>query len=175
MTKTRLKNLVFIALFAAFVIAPVVSIAQPTTTFAALPTAADQKAIDAKCEKRILGIPTWFRGLSTIDAGGNCQVLSPDELNTNTAVDGAGKPTEPSNGLSNFIWAVALNVIEIGLFLAGYVALGFILFGGFQFLTGGSNPSQIEKARKTILNAVIGLAISIASIAVVNLIFGLVV
>lgn len=133
---------------------------------AAAPTPAEQAANDAKCEYRILGLPTWFRGLSVADTAGNCTIIDPEQLNT--AASG-----QTSNGLQNFIWRVVLNVIEMGLFIAGYVALGFVLFGGFQFLTGGSNPGQVEKARMTIINAVIGLAISMAAIAAVNLVFGL--
>ncbi|MCK9623145.1 MAG: hypothetical protein M0R47_21745, partial [Methylobacter sp.] len=93
------------------------------------------------------------RGLTDAD----CNILSPDK----------------AGGLSTFIWKIVLNIIEIGLFIAGYAALFFILYGGFLFLTGGSNPSQIEKARKSILNAVIGLVISISAIAIVKLIFGI--
>jgi len=86
-------------------------------------------------------------------------------LNTNPA----GKP---SNGLSNFIWRIVLNVTEIGLQMVGYISVGFILYGGFQFLTSQGSSEGSVKARKTILNAVIGLVISIASIAIVNLILG---
>jgi len=161
-----MKRLFLLAIFGAFAISPIIALAQPTVTFAAPPTEAEQRVIDEKCEKRILGFPTWYRGLSAIDAKGECTVISPDQLNTSIS-------SEPSNGLQNFIWKVVLNVIEIGLFIAGYVALFFVLYGGFQFLTGGSNPGQVEKARTTILNAVIGLAISMAAIAAVNLIFRL--
>ena len=64
-------------------------------------------------------------------------------------------------------------LIEIALILAGWLALFFILYGGFLFITGGGNASQVEKARKSIFNAVIGLIISIGAIAITNLAFGL--
>ena len=38
-------------------------------------------------------------------------------------------------------------------------------------MTGGSNPSMIERARKTILSAVIGLIIGLGSVAIVNMLF----
>ena len=38
-------------------------------------------------------------------------------------------------------------------------------------MTGGSVPGQIEKARKSILNAVIGLVIALGAIGITNLIF----
>lgn len=151
------KQLLITITLALFVVTPIVALATPQSTFAAPApedtTGTTTAAAPAKdCEYRILGIPTWFRGLTDAE----CNIVSPDKA---------------PGGLSGFIWAIALNIVEIGLFLAGYVALFFVLYGGFQFMTGGSNPGQIEKARKTILNAVIGLAISMASIGIVNLIF----
>lgn len=38
-------------------------------------------------------------------------------------------------------------------------------------MTGGSNPSMIERGRKTILSAVIGLIIGLGSVAIVNMLF----
>ena len=151
----RFKNFIMTFAFAALVVAPVGVAVIPQSAFAAAPATAED------CSHRILGMPTWFRGLVKVD-NGQCVTRSPSELNS---APGA------NDGLQVFIWRVALNLIEIALFIVGYIALFFVLFGGFQFLTGGSNPGQTEKARQTILNAVIGLAISMASIAVVNLIF----
>lgn len=140
----RLQKLLIATIFIAFIAAPVVTVAIPQTTFA--------QAAAKNCDARFLGMPAWYRGLTDAD----CNIVS---------------PASAAGGLSGFIWHIVLNVIEIGLFLAGYVALFFLLYGGFQFLTGGANPGQTEKARVTLLNAVIGLAIAMAAIAGVNLIY----
>jgi len=121
----------------------------------------------ADCSANLLTFPTWYRGLIKFDPaipGSECIIISPGQT-----PDGDTQPLE----LQGYIWRIALNIVEIGLQLVAYIALGFILFGGFQYLTGGSEAAMIEKARKTLLNAVIGLAISMASIAVVNLVFTL--
>ncbi|MEO6109514.1 MAG: hypothetical protein ABIP50_00700 [Candidatus Saccharimonadales bacterium] len=153
--KTKLLKKLFITLaFAVFIAAPVMTVAVPQTTFAAAPG----------CENRILGMPVWYRGL-TDGAGASCEIWSPSD--PRLGADSGAR-------LSTFIWRIVLNVIEIALFLVGYVALFFVLFGGFQYLTGGSVPAQIEKARLTILHAVIGLAISMSAIGVTNLIFKLI-
>lgn len=145
-----LKNLALLIGFAMFVAAPVMSVAQPTQFVSS--------ASALECEQRLLGIPPWYRGLTEVTrtASGDeqCVIKTPGEI-------------------ENFVTQIALNVIEIILVLVGYVAAFFILFGGFQFLTGGSNPGQIEKARRTMLNAVIGLAISLGAVGIVNLIFGI--
>ena len=149
------KKLILLFGFAVFVAAPVVSFVAPSNTYAAVNDAKD-------CEKPILGIHPWFRGLAIVE-NGKCQIASPGQTLAN------GKTLD----LTGFIWRIVLNVIEIALGAVGYIAFFFILYGGFQFLTGGSNPSQIEKARKTILNAVVGLVIAIGAVAVVNLTFGI--
>ena len=148
----RFKKVIIAFFLIAFIATPVFAIATPQTSYAAA------ASTPADCEKPILGIQPWFKGLTSV-TNGQCGVISPD----GTKID-----------LKGFIWRIVLNVIGMALTLVGYIAFFFILFGGFQFLTGGSNPSQIEKARKTLFNAVIGLVISIAAVAVVNLIFNVV-
>jgi hypothetical protein len=77
-------------------------------------------------------------------------------------------------GVGNFIWRIALNIIDIALQLVGYIAAGFILYGGFLFLTSAGDPGKTAKARTMILDAAIGLAISIGSVAIINLFTGVV-
>lgn len=50
------------------------------------------------------------------------------------------------------------------------VAVGFIIFGGFQYMLSQGEPERTKGARSTILNALIGLAISLSAVAIVNLI-----
>lgn len=152
------KKMAMVVVYAAFVAAPLFSFVAPSSTVMAV-SAAD------KCERGILGINPWFRGLSVIGDDGRCGIAGPGQ----TLEDG-----ETTLDLEGFIWRIALNVIEIGLAIVGYIAFFFILYGGFKFLTGGNNASQIESARKTILQASIGLVISIGAVAIVNLVFGII-
>jgi hypothetical protein len=145
--KKLLKNFLFAGLYTFLIASPLAIVATPQPTYAAAPV---------DCETRIIGIPPWYRGLTEIDSTKDCAIVSPNDV----------------GGLSPFIWKIVLNVIEIGLVLAGWIALFFILYGGFLFITGGGNASQIEKARKSIFNAVIGLVISMGAIAITNLVFG---
>jgi hypothetical protein len=149
-----IKNIITAIALSVFIAAPVLGVALSSSTYAA--------TNDKTCEQSILGIPTWFRGLAVRDSGGSCSIVSP-------GTDLNGKKLD----LSGFIWRIALNIVDIGLSVVGIIAFFFILYGGFQFLTGGSNPSQIEKARKTILNAVVGLIISLGAVAIINLVFGI--
>ena len=152
-----LKKAIVLLGFAIFLAAPVLTIAAPVNTYA---TKSPQE-----CEKPLLGIiRPWFRGLATVDKNDNCGIVSPGQT-----LPGESAPLE----ISGFIWRIALNVIDIVLTLVGFIAFFFIMYGGFQYLTGGDKPAQVESAKKTILNAVIGLVISIVSTAIVNLIFGI--
>ena len=150
-----IKKAILLLSFSMLLVAPVFSFVTPQNTFAAVTDAKD-------CEKSFLGIHPWFRGLAVVN-NGDCVIAGPGQTLAN------GKTLD----LTGFIWRIALNIIDIALAVVGYIAFFFVLYGGFQYLTGGNNPSQIEKARKTILNAVIGLVISLGAVAVVNLIFGI--
>ncbi len=152
MSKT--KNWTMAVLFAVFASGSIVAAIAPMTASA---------GTAATCAEPLLTFPVWYRGL--VGPAPDCNLLSPDALNTKPA-------GQPSNGLSNFIWRIVLNVTEIGLQVVGYISVGFILYGGFQFLTSQGSSEGSVKARKTILNAVVGLVISIASIAIVNLTLG---
>lgn len=111
--------------------------------------------VAAACEDRLLGIPPWYRGLTT---GSDCRIEGPTS----------------SDGIGTFITKIALNVIEIVMVLIGYIAAFFILYGGFIFIANNGSSDTVDKARKTILNAVIGLAISLGAVALVNIIFGII-
>lgn len=145
-----IKYLFVAFIFGVGVAGPLVTLVAPAPTTYAVP----------ECDNRLMGIPPWYRGI-TVNEGTadepDCIIEAPDN----------------SDGIGTFITKIALNVIEIGVVLAGYIAIGFILFGGFQFMTNGANPQVVEKARQTILNAVIGLAIALGAVAVLNLIFGI--
>ena len=140
--KNIIKNILLAGAFILFVASPVMTVTNP------------QPVNAAACGGSIIGIPPWYRGLSKT-VGDDCVIVSPDE----------------AGGLSNFIWRVVLNGIEMALVIVSYIALFFILYGGFLFITGGGNASQIEKARKSIFGAVIGLIISLGAIAITNVIF----
>jgi hypothetical protein len=106
----------------------------------------------AACSDMLLTFPAWYKGL----LDGNCNVKNPNDV----------------GGLSQFIWKIAFNVITIGLNLVGYLSVGFIIFGGYKYMISAGAADGMVKARKTIFNAVIGLVISIFSIAIVNVIAG---
>lgn len=143
----KIKNILTGLAFVVFVASPVLVATNPV----AEPVGA------AACSARFLGLPAWYRGLTEED---DCSKLL--------------SPTSVEGGLSGYIGTLILNLIEAALFLVGYISIIFLIYGGFQFLTGGATADRTAKARKTITNALIGLVISILAIAIVNFVFNFV-
>lgn len=123
-----------------------------TAAGGALLTVATPQVTAAACDTRILTIPAWYNGLTD----GSCNLQNPNSV----------------GGISNFIWRIALNIVEMILQIVGYITVGFIIFGGYKYMISTGSPDGMVKARKTITNAVIGLLISIFSVAIVNLVAG---
>lgn len=157
------------ALFIFFAIIPVVALttfntdaqAQSQTQTPPPSSTTQTQPTTRNCDGGFLGIPPWFRGLTNVDANGDCYVVAPGTPGAN------GVKLE----LTGFIWHIVLNIIQIGLTIGAYVAIAFIIFGGFLLMTGGANPGQTERGQKTILNAIIGLAITVSAIGVTNFAF----
>jgi len=65
------------------------------------------------------------------------------------------------------------NVTDIALGAAGFVALVFIFWGGYLWITSTGDPGQIEKGKKTLIYAVGGLLLVILSGTIVNVVIAL--
>lgn len=64
--------------------------------------------------------------------------------------------------------AIFSNIIKALLGLVGVVALGFVILGGYQYLTSGANEELASKGKKTLTNAIIGLIIIILSYIIIT-------
>lgn len=62
------------------------------------------------------------------------------------------------------------NIINIFSILAGTVAAGFMVFGGFKYITSSDNPESLDGAKKTIVNSLIGLAIVIGAFVIMQIV-----
>lgn len=97
----------------------------------------------------ILGFPTWYKYLEGETVAGKCSVVMnfPDDIG-----------------------AILLAVFEIILRLGAVVAVGFVIYAGFQLILAQGDSERVKGARSTIINAMIGLVITIFATAIVNLI-----
>ncbi len=62
------------------------------------------------------------------------------------------------------------NVIQVIAGLAGLIATGFFVVGGFGYITSSGNPENLEKAKRTLLYSAIGLAITIGAFVLSNIV-----
>jgi len=65
---------------------------------------------------------------------------------------------------------VIKNVITWALIFAGVVAVIFVIYAGFKFVTSKGDPEQVNNAKKTLTYAIIGLLFILLSFAILNLI-----
>lgn len=70
--------------------------------------------------------------------------LTPDDI-------GYNGPTSASSAVGGILGAVY--------FWAGVVAVGFIIYGGFQYVLSSGEPGKVRKAKDTLLYSVIGLVV----------------
>lgn len=112
-----------------------------------------------KCdETRFLTFPAWYRGITNNDHP-DCTLKGPGDM-----------PGAKEDRLGVYIWTIALNILEIMLQVVVYISAGFIIFGGYLYMVSGGDSSGITSAKNTILNAIIGLAISLIAVAIVSFI-----
>lgn len=100
-----------------------------------------------------LGMPTWYKYLDGEEVSGKCTVVFDP-----TATADIGK--------------ILLAAVEIILRIGGLVAIAFIIYGGFRYILSQGEPDKAKTARQTIINALIGLIITILATAIVNLVTG---
>lgn len=100
-------------------------------------------------------IPTWYKYLpQTVDATGKCVI----DTNSITLASPEG------------FLVVGIAIIEILLRTAVLVAIGFIIYAGFTYLTSNGDPERARQGKDAILNALIGLVIAIMATALVGFI-----
>lgn len=78
-------------------------------------------------------------------------------------------PDDPGGVPTGLIDAIS-KISSAILFVIATVAVLFLIIGGFQYITSAGNPDAIEKAKNTILYAVIGILASLLAYAVVQFI-----
>ena len=66
------------------------------------------------------------------------------------------------------LFLVLLALVEIMIRLSAWVAVGFIVYAGFKFMIAQGQPDRIAEARAIIQNAIIGLVISVLSVAIIS-------
>ncbi|MEA3449721.1 MAG: hypothetical protein U9Q85_01965 [Patescibacteria group bacterium] len=64
---------------------------------------------------------------------------------------------------------IIVEVIKIFLGFVGLITVAILIWGGFRWMNAGGNDDELGKAKKTIIRALIGLAIIIASYSILQI------
>jgi hypothetical protein len=64
------------------------------------------------------------------------------------------------------------NLLPIVFALIGAISLLYVVIGGFRYVISAGEPGNTQKARETILYALIGLVVSISAFTIVNFVLG---
>lgn len=125
-----------------------------------------KKAITASMVGLAIGIaaPSFLKEIYDILGGTptmDCAGLEGDDLIKCNEVNQtltAGLPIE----------VIAMNVLNFLLGIVGTLAIIMLVYGGIKYLTAAGNEDSIEKGKKLIKWAVIGIAIALAALVIVR-------
>ncbi|MCL1839679.1 pilin [Candidatus Saccharibacteria bacterium] len=112
---------------------------------------------DDDCQTSFLTFRPWYYNLVKAQ-GDKCVIKTPQ---------GDGE-------VAGFVWAIVLNILNILFNLVGYLALGFIVYGGYLYVLARGDPGRIAKGKRTVISAVVGLIICILASLIVSTIVGVI-
>ena len=107
------------------------------------------------CNSHFLGLPAWYDNLPK---DSNCNIKSPSG----------------DAEIKAYVWAIVFNIVGLIMGLIGYLAVGFVMWGGIQYMIAQGDPGKVAKGKKTITNAVIGLIIAMSASILSGAISGIV-
>ena len=105
------------------------------------------------CSRNFFGLKPWYAYLQPDPARGCAINLS-----------------DPLGSSSNPVLLIGLAIVDDLLRVAALVAVGYVIYGGIQFITSQGAPDATTKARETIINALIGVGIAVIAAGIVSFI-----
>ncbi len=105
----------------------------------------------------IPGFKPWYDGLTKSD---KCEI---DESKFKADSEDGGQ-------LAKSIWQIAFNLISDVFAIVGYLSIVFVIYGGYLYMLSSGDPGKAAKGKKTITNAIIGLAICMLASTIVGMV-----
>lgn len=100
-----------------------------------------------------LGFKPWYAGLCDGNSS-NSDIKAPEQ----------GDEAD----LAAFIWTIVLNVLVDLMVAISYLAIGFIIYGGYLYIMSQGDPGKAMRGKKTITNAIIGTIVALVASVTVN-------
>ena len=115
------------------------------------------------CGNSFLGLETWYTYFPSSWFGVTVnQVTYKCDLNNSFQL-------LPSNGESGLL-LIGMAVLDDLIRIAAMVAVGYVIYGGFLYMTSQGSPDGTKRAQGTIVNALVGLVIAILAASIVSFI-----
>lgn len=92
-----------------------------------------------------------FKGRTT-----NCTFLGFTSWDCNVII-------KDENSLKTGIWQIVSNIALDVTVAASYLAIGFVIYGGYRYIFSGGDPNKVASGKKTLSQALLGLAITISA------------
>ena len=108
-----------------------------------------------------LGLPLVVLAATNPFGNGGQAQINLGQVQANTGLN-------PSQSLPGLIGTI-INVI---LGFLGIILLGYLLYAGFLWMTAGGEAKKVDEAKTMIRNAIIGLILIVASVAISNFVIG---
>lgn len=99
-------------------------------------------AADQCGEEHFMGLRAWYDGVDAV-----CNGTQPDD------------PEE----IREMIWKITLNIVTMILQIAGYVSVGFVIWGGYLYMLSNGDPGKVANGKKTITRALIGVSLCVTA------------
>lgn len=80
------------------------------------------------------------------------------------------QPVFAASGDIGSVESFIRSIIQVVAGLAGLIATGFFVIGGFSYITSSGNPEHLDKAKRTLMYSAIGLAITIGAFVLSNIV-----
>jgi len=125
-----------------------------------------QFADAASCSKSFLGLgfKTWFAYFPASWFGptsGGGTAYGACDINNNFQ-------WLSQNGGGSGLLLIGLAIVDDLIRIAALIAVGYVIYGGFKYMTSGGSPDGTKQAQNTIINALIGVVIAILAASIVS-------
>jgi len=85
--------------------------------------------------------------------------------------DNPSSVSSATGGESSFR-SIVLTIVNFILSFLGIIAVLFVIYGGFLYVTSAGNSEKVDQGKKIITYAVVGIVIILISFALINTILG---
>jgi len=93
----------------------------------------------------------------------HAQLISGDDSPSNI--------TDATGGEGSFR-TLARTIVNFFLYFLGFIATVMFIYGGVLYVTAAGNDENVQKAKKVLLYAIVGILVILLSFAIVNTIIG---